>query len=85
VETDTPCVETQTMKKKPLNDREIAEIRERLAFLETAWECRTRYTLDLATGRGDITITPDRGEVALFLGDIDFRQIGMPTPERGNQ
>jgi hypothetical protein len=40
--------------------------------------------LNLSTGRGSLRITPAAGEVALFLGDIDFRQIGLPTPERGN-
>jgi hypothetical protein len=72
------------MKRKPLKDREIAEIRERLAFLETAWECKTMYKLDLGTGRGELTITPDTGPCALFLGDVDFRQIGLPAPDRRN-
>ena len=70
---------------KPMKDREIAEFRDRLAFLETAWECRTEYRLNMATGRGSLKITPDRGEVALFLGDVDFREIGLPSPERGNR
>ncbi len=80
VETRTPSVETM----KPMKDREIAEFRERLQFLEMAWECRTEYELNLSTGRGSLRITPAAGEVALFLGDIDFRQIGLPTPDRGN-
>jgi len=73
------------MKPKPMKDREISEFRDRLKFLELAWECRTEYSMDMSTGRGSLRITPASGEVALFLGDIDFRQIGLPTPERGNQ
>lgn len=70
--------------KKPLKDREIAEIRERLAFLESSWSCRTEYSVSMETGRGSLRITPDEGVVALFLGDVDFRQIGLPAPDRGN-
>ena len=74
-------------RKKPMTDRELTECRDRLKFLETAWECRTAYSIDTETGRGEITITPESCPVSLFLGNIDFRQIGLPEsrrPVRGN-
>jgi len=66
----------------PLKDDEIIEIRNRLKFLETVWGCRTDYTLDLSTGRGSLTITPESGSVALLLGEIDFRKLGLPEAVR---
>ena len=72
------------MKRKRLTDKETTEIRERLQFLESSWDCQTQYSIDTATGRGSLKITPAAGLVALFLGDVDFRQIGLPTPDREN-
>jgi hypothetical protein len=74
-------------RSRPLKDQEIIEIRDRLRFLETVWGCRTDYSMDLSTGRGSLTITPDDGGVALFLGNIDFRLVGLPEayrPDRKN-
>jgi len=76
------------MKKKRTKaelERLASDFEGRLAWLETAWGCRTEYEVDLATGRAWLKITMPGNTTALVIR-CDVAGVTVPgTPERGNQ
>ena len=73
------------MTRKP-KDKDIREFRERMQFLEMAWDCKTQYSVDLSTGKADLRVIMPQSSAALFVGGVDIRNVGIPghDPDRGN-
>jgi hypothetical protein len=68
------------MKKKRTKaelERLVEDFEGRLAWLETAWSCRTEYEVDLATGRVWLKITLPKNTTALVIR-CDVAGVSVP-------
>jgi hypothetical protein len=58
-------------------ERLAADFESRVAWLESAWSCRTEYEVDLATGRVWLKITMPASTTALVVR-CDIEGISVP-------
>ena len=58
-------------------ERLAADLEGRLAWLESAWNCRTEYEIDLATGRLWLKITMAANPTALVVR-CDIEGVTVP-------
>lgn len=74
------------MKRKRDIDKLAADLEGRLAWLETAWKCRTEYEVDLGSGETWVKITMPENTTALVIR-CDVAGITVPghDPDRANQ
>lgn len=58
-------------------DKLADDFRGRMAWLETAWNCRTEYEVDLSTGAAWFKITFPNNTTALFV-ECDVSGVIVP-------
>ena len=66
-------------------ERLAADLEGRLAWLESAWSCRTEYEIDLGSGRVWLKITMPGNATALVVRcAVDGITVPGTAPDRGN-